>query len=71
MDADIVVVGADMDGRVLLPGGKRFPGAYAVGEVSAFGGGGMHGYHAPEGTFLGACLFAGRTAGPGAARARA
>ncbi len=28
-----------------------------------FGGGGMHGYRALEGTFLGGCLFSGRTAG--------
>jgi uncharacterized protein len=26
-------------------------------------GGGMHGYRALEGTFLGGCLFSGRTAG--------
>jgi uncharacterized protein len=32
-----------------------------------FGGGGMHGYNALEGTFLGGCLFSGRTAGRAAA----
>ena len=37
-----------------------------------FGGGGMHGYRALEGTFLGGCLFSGRApAGRGAARRRA
>ena len=29
----------------------------------ARGGGGMHGYRALEGTFLGGCIFSGRTAG--------
>ena len=36
--------------------------ALAAGEVAGFGGGGMHGYRALEGTFLGGCLFSGRTA---------
>jgi predicted oxidoreductase len=53
----------DLDGRVLQPGGAVFPGLYAAGEVSGFGGGGMHGYRSLEGTFLGGCLFSGRTAG--------
>jgi predicted oxidoreductase len=38
-------------------------GLYAAGEVAGFGGGGMHGYRSLEGTFLGGCLFSGRTAG--------
>ena len=38
-------------------------GLYAAGEVAGFGGGGMHGYRALEGTFLGGCIFSGRTAG--------
>ena len=53
----------DLDGRVLRPGGEPFPGLYAAGEVAGFGGGGMHGYRSLEGTFLGGCLFSGRTAG--------
>ncbi|MDQ6607907.1 MAG: FAD-binding dehydrogenase [Actinomycetota bacterium] len=53
----------DLDGNVLRPGGQSFPGLYAAGEVAGFGGGGMHGYNALEGTFLGGCLFSGRTAG--------
>ncbi len=53
----------DLDGRVLRPGGAVFPGLYAAGEASGFGGGGMHGYRALEGTFLGGCIFSGRTAG--------
>jgi len=36
---------------------------YAVGEAAGFGGGGVHGYRALEGTFLGGCLFSGRIAG--------
>jgi uncharacterized protein len=48
---------------VLQPGGEPLPGVYAAGEVAGFGGGGMHGYRALEGTFLGGCIFSGRTAG--------
>ena len=43
--------------------GAPLPGLYAAGEVAGFGGGGMHGYRALEGTFLGGCLFSGRVAG--------
>ncbi|MGY1638088.1 FAD-binding dehydrogenase [Geodermatophilus sp. SYSU D00742] len=53
----------DLSGRVLRAGGEVFPGLYAAGEVAGFGGGGMHGYRSLEGTFLGGCLFSGRTAG--------
>jgi uncharacterized protein len=59
----------DLDGRVLTAGGDPLPGVYAAGEVSGFGGGGMHGYNSLEGTFLGGCLFSGRTAGRAAAAA--
>jgi predicted oxidoreductase len=59
----------DLDGRVLQAGGDPLPGVYAGGEVSGFGGGGMHGYNSLEGTFLGGCLFSGRTAGRAAAAA--
>ncbi len=45
------------------------PGLYAAGEVAGFGGGGMMGYNALEGTFLGGCLFSGRLAGRAAAAA--
>lgn len=57
----------DLQARVLRSDGTPFPGLYAAGEVSGFGGGGMHGYNALEGTFLGGCLFSGRTAGRAAA----
>ncbi|SEN61967.1 hypothetical protein SAMN05192533_11618 [Mesobacillus persicus] len=53
----------DLSGRVLNLSGEPIPGLYAAGEVSGFGGGGVHGYRALEGTFLGGCLFSGRQAG--------
>ncbi|MFL1999328.1 FAD-binding dehydrogenase [Microbacterium sp. A1-JK] len=53
----------DLQGRVLDAGGHPVPGLFAAGEASGFGGGGMHGYRALEGTFLGGCLFSGRIAG--------
>jgi predicted oxidoreductase len=53
----------DLAGRVLRDGGSVVDGLYAAGEVAGFGGGGMHGYRSLEGTFLGGCLFSGRTAG--------
>ncbi|GAB3344024.1 FAD-binding dehydrogenase [Modestobacter lapidis] len=53
----------DLSARVVRPGGDVFPGLYAAGEIAGFGGGGMHGYRSLEGTFLGGCLFSGRTAG--------
>ncbi|MGP5164560.1 MULTISPECIES: FAD-binding dehydrogenase [Micrococcaceae] len=58
----------DLDSRVLAPGGHPIPGLYAAGEAAGFGGGGVHGYRALEGTFLGGCLFSGRAAGRAAAR---
>jgi hypothetical protein len=61
----------DLSARVLTPDGEPLPGVYAAGEVAGFGGGGMHGYRALEGTFLGGCLFSGRTAGRAAASATA
>jgi uncharacterized protein len=59
----------DLEARCLRPGGEPFEGLYAAGEVAGFGGGGMHGYRALEGTFLGGCLFSGRTAGRAVAAA--
>jgi uncharacterized protein len=59
----------NLDGQVLGADGQPVPGLYAAGEVAGFGGGGMHGYRALEGTFLGGCLFSGRIAGRHAARA--
>ncbi len=59
----------DLDGRCLRADGTPYPGLYAAGEVAGFGGGGMMGYNALEGTFLGGCLFSGRVAGRAAAAA--
>lgn len=58
----------DLDSRVLGPDGQPVPGLYAVGEAAGFGGGGVHGYAALEGTFLGGCIFSGRSAGRAVAR---
>ncbi|GGD77305.1 FAD-binding dehydrogenase [Microbacterium murale] len=58
----------DLDGRALAADGSAIPGLYSAGEASGFGGGGVHGYRALEGTFLGGCLFSGRQAGRAAAR---
>ncbi|MDR6870844.1 putative oxidoreductase [Bosea sp. BE125] len=59
----------DLSARVLGGTGEPVPGLYAAGEAAGFGGGGLHGYRALEGTFLGGCLFSGRTAGRAAAKA--
>lgn len=59
----------DLDGRALDESGMPIPGLYAAGEAAGFGGGGAHGYNALEGTFLGGCLFTGRTVGKALARA--
>ncbi|MER5729986.1 FAD-binding dehydrogenase [Streptomyces sp. NPDC002138] len=59
----------DLSSRVLDAGGEALPGVYAAGEAAGFGGGGVHGYRALEGTFLGGCLFSGRAAGRAAAKA--
>jgi predicted oxidoreductase len=59
----------DLSARVLQEDGEPLPGVYAAGEAAGFGGGGMHGYRALEGTFLGGCIFSGRIAGRAAAEA--
>jgi predicted oxidoreductase len=64
----------DLDGRCLAGDAAAgtaapVPGLFAAGEVAGFGGGGMMGYNALEGTFLGGCLFSGRVAGRAAAAA--
>ena len=53
----------DLSARALGADGLPIPGLYAAGEAAGFGGGGVHGYRSLEGTFLGGCLFTGRTAG--------
>ena len=59
----------DLSSRVLGGDGAPVPGLYAAGEAAGFGGGGLHGYRALEGTFLGGCIFSGRIAGRAAAKA--
>ncbi len=59
----------DLSSRALGNDGVPIDGLYAAGEVAGFGGGGVHGYNALEGTFLGGCLFSGRAAGRSAATA--
>ncbi|MGC5189682.1 FAD-binding dehydrogenase [Streptomyces albidoflavus] len=61
----------DLSSRVLTASGEPLSGVYAAGEAAGFGGGGVHGYRSLEGTFLGGCLFSGRTAGRAAAEATA
>jgi uncharacterized protein len=58
----------DLNSRVLGVNAAPIPGLFAAGEVAGFGGGGIHGYAALEGTFLGGCIFSGRAAGRAAAR---
>ena len=51
------------NGQVLNAKGETVSGLYSAGEACGFGGGGYHGYNALEGTFLGGCIFSGRTIG--------
>ena len=53
----------NLDSQCVAADGAVIPGLYAAGEVAGFGGGGVHGYNALEGTFLGGCIFSGRAAG--------
>lgn len=57
----------DLHSRVLDAEGNPIDGLYAAGEAAGFGGGGVHGYNSLEGTFLGGCIFSGRSAGRAAA----
>ena len=57
----------NLSGQVISTDGNPIEGLYAAGEVNGFGGGGMHGYRALEGSFLGGCIFSGRIAGRTAA----
>lgn len=52
----------DLSARALGEDGAPVPGLYAVGEAAGFGGGGIHGKRALEGTFLGGCTFSGQVA---------
>jgi len=55
-------VQTDLNSRVLGEDGNIIEGLYAVGENAGFGGGGIHGKRALEGTFLGNCIFTARVA---------
>lgn len=52
----------DLQSRVLDAVGSPISGLYAVGEAAGFGGGGVHGLRALEGTFLGGCVLTARYA---------
>ena len=52
----------DLECRVLDAAGAAIPGLYAIGEAAGFGGGGMNGLRALEGTFLGGCIYSARRA---------
>jgi predicted oxidoreductase len=52
----------DLRSRALGEDGTPLPGLYAIGEAAGFGGGGMHGLRALEGTFLGGCVLTARAA---------
>lgn len=52
----------DLGSRVLDGSGSPVSGLWAVGEAAGFGGGGIHGHGALEGTFLGACILTGQSA---------
>ena len=58
----------NLDAQVIGAEGTPIPGLYAAGEATGFGGGGMHGYNALEGTFLGGCIFSGMRAGRAVAK---
>ena len=52
----------DLASRALDAAGKPIDGLYAIGEAAGFGGGGVHGLRALEGTFLGGCVLTARAA---------
>ena len=52
-----------LDGQCLTTDGQPIEGLYACGEAAGFGGGGMHGKNALEGTFLGGCIHSGKRVG--------
>ena len=52
----------DLSSRVMNGDGKPIENLFAAGEAAGFGGGGMHGLRALEGTFLGGCILTARAA---------
>ena len=55
----------NLNSQVFNKNEQLIDGLYAAGEVAGFGGGGVHGYGALEGTFLGGCIFSGIRAAKG------
>lgn len=55
----------NLNGQAFNSEQQPITGLYAAGEASGFGGGGVHGYRALEGTFLGGCIFSGIRAADG------
>ena len=60
----------DLSARVLGSDGQPLSGVFAAGEAAGFGGGGVHGYRALEGTFPRWLPVPGRIAGRAAAAGR-
>jgi len=60
-------ISTDLDGRAVDPTGLPIAGLYVAGEAAGFGGGGMNGKRALEGTFLGGCIYSARRAARGIA----
>ena len=52
----------DLQSRALDAVGQPIEGLFAIGEAAGFGGGGVHGLRALEGTFLGGCVLTARAA---------
>ncbi|MCB1142760.1 MAG: FAD-binding dehydrogenase [Leptospiraceae bacterium] len=52
----------DLSSRVMSEKGQPIRGLYSVGESAGFGGGGIHGQGALEGTFIGSCILTARAA---------
>lgn len=53
----------DLNGAVLDHSGNPIEGLFVVGEAAGYGGGGIHGKGALEGTFLASCVLTGRITG--------
>ena len=58
----------DLGGRVIDAAEHAIAGLYAAGEAAGFGGGGMNGSRALEGTFLGGCIHSARRTAQAIAR---
>lgn len=52
----------NLNSEVLTRDGDTINGLYAIGEAAGFGGGGIHGRSALEGTFLGSCILTAKQA---------